>query len=42
MEDDFQDTAKNAWVVTAHKPSHDMTINLAGTLKRWCMKKIPI
>jgi hypothetical protein len=42
MEHDFQDIAKNAWAVTANKPFHARTTNLAGNLKRWCKKKRPI
>jgi hypothetical protein len=42
MEDDYQHTAKSAWVSSAHKPFHARTTNLAGTLKKWCKKKKPI
>jgi phage/plasmid-associated DNA primase len=42
MEEDFQNVAKTAWDLSANKPFHSRTTNLAGTLKKWCKKKKPI
>ena len=42
MEEDFQNVAKTAWDLSANRPFHSRTTNLAGTLKRWCKKKKPI
>jgi hypothetical protein len=42
MEEDFQNVAKTAWELSANKPFHSRTTNLAGTLKKWCKKKKPI
>jgi hypothetical protein len=42
MEEDFQNVAKTAWDLSAAKPFHSRTTNLAGTLKKWCKKKKPI
>jgi hypothetical protein len=42
MEEDFQSTAKSAWLSSANRPFHARTTNLAGTLKRWCKKKKPL
>lgn len=42
MENDFQDTAYNAWINSVHRPFHARTTNLASSLKRWCKKKKPL
>ena len=42
MEEDFQSTAKSAWLSSTNRPFHARTTNLAGTLKRWCKKKKPL
>ena len=42
MEEDFQIVTKTAWCSSVNKSFHTRTTNLAGTLKKWCKKKIPI
>uniref|UniRef100_A0ACD5Z7B9 Uncharacterized protein n=1 Tax=Avena sativa TaxID=4498 RepID=A0ACD5Z7B9_AVESA len=42
MEDDFQITAKTAWISSANRPFHARTTHLAGSLKKWCKKKKPL
>lgn len=42
MEKDFQETASNAWISSAHYPFHACATNLAGSLKRWCKTKRPL
>jgi hypothetical protein len=39
MEHKVQDIAKNAWAITANKPFHARTANLARNLKMWWKKK---
>ncbi|CAM0950377.1 unnamed protein product [Alopecurus aequalis] len=42
FEEDFQGIAKSAWASSANRPFHARTTNLAGSLKRWCKKKMPM